>query len=134
MNSHELNHFFQDDMDWCACGMPDAAARLVLELLRACPFYDNRLRVEQLLPCRGVEYFVLYGLASADLIEHGGSVGGSWLTEKGKEVLASLEEISKTDPELGSIFPDCTEAPPETCAKCYPRLSGASAGPAKEGA
>lgn len=46
--------------------------------------------IARVLPSDGVRYFVLYLLDHWDLTEHGGSVGGSWLSEKGRDVLAVL--------------------------------------------
>ena len=68
-----------DDM-YCGCGNPEEAVGLVHELLRAAPFYDSRERVKELLPTTGVEMIVLGALDRADLIEHGGNIGGSLTT------------------------------------------------------
>lgn len=35
-------------------------------------------------------WFFLYTLSDKDLLEHGGSCSGSWLTEKGEKVLDAL--------------------------------------------
>lgn len=49
-----------------------------------------------LLVERGVtaeaRYWILYDLDRMKLSEHGGSVDGSWLTDKGREVLDALQE------------------------------------------
>lgn len=42
-------------------------------------------------------YYTLYCLTRDDLLEHGGSVGGSWLTDKGAMLLADLNELLKED-------------------------------------
>jgi hypothetical protein len=121
LTAHQLNHFFMDELHLCGCGSPEAAACLVRDILRLCPLYDNRKGIEELLPNDGVQYLILGWLTDTDLLEHGGGIGGSWLTDKGKTVLASLEEISKADAELETIFPDSTEPPPDECDKCYPK-------------
>jgi hypothetical protein len=105
----------------CGCGSPESAVRFVYDVLSAIrtrwddskplslfrpqdrPALD-RVWAEQaaamkaLLPTDGIEYFVLYILNDWDLLEHGVSVGGSWLTEKGKAMLAAL------DREVGDEF------------------------------
>jgi len=78
---------------YCGCGNPESAIELVHDLLTAAPFYENRDRVKELLPTTGIEMVVFYALESAELIEHGSSIGGSWLTERGKEALAGLRAI-----------------------------------------
>ena len=39
--------------------------------------------------------FFQYWATNEDLLEHGGSVGGSWLTAKGKGILGDLIELSE---------------------------------------
>lgn len=120
MTGHELSHFFED-WGWCGCGSPEAPAKLVLDVLRCAPFYEpaNRLSLTTLLPNDGLFYFVLYMLDRADLIEHGGSVGGAWLTDRGKAVLQSLETLVATDPEFSTVFLDGIP-PPDDCSICHP--------------
>jgi hypothetical protein len=118
--AHELNHFFIDELSFCCCGCPASVAVLIRDVLRLCPLYDHRSEFDKLLPTYGIQYFVLYILDKADLIEHGGTVGGAWLTAKGEKLRADLEAVSIYDPELNSLFPDSPEGPPESCQKCYP--------------
>lgn len=112
MTRQELRVFLAE---WqCGCGSPDDATRLLYDVLRvietrwrdseALNLFNPKDRpslneiwksesdaLKALLPSDGVYYFVLYILSDWDLLEHGGSVGGSWLTEKGKALLAALE-------------------------------------------
>ncbi len=46
----------------------------------------------------GVIDFVMYSLDNIGVLEHGGSIGGAWLTDYGKEVVDSLNKL--TDDEL----------------------------------
>ena len=117
--AHELHHFFMDEVNICGCGNPESAAVLLRDILRLCPLYDHRAEFEKFLPDRGVQHFILGVLSECDVIEHGGGIGGSWLTDKGKMLLGELNALSETDPELGVIFPGM-EAPPKSCKKCYP--------------
>jgi len=41
----------------------------------------------------GLAYGYLYMLDVLELTEHGGTVGGCWLTDKGKEVLTAIREF-----------------------------------------
>lgn len=120
MTKHELNHFFHDELHLCGCGRPEDAAVLVRDILRCCPLYQGRKQFEELLPNSGAQHIILGLLSDADVIEHGGGIGGSWLTDKGKDILASLESVAQNDPDMRSVFPDSTEPPPEECKKCYP--------------
>jgi len=44
-----------------------------------------------------IRYFVFYMLDSKDWTEHGGGVGASWLTDKGKEILDWIEKHGTDD-------------------------------------
>lgn len=88
MTLPELRVFLQD---WfCGCGSPEDAVTALERLLALHPLYDNRAAFEALIPNDGMQYLMLYTLDHFDLTEHGGSVGGGWLTEKGKAVLAAI--------------------------------------------
>ena len=88
MTRQELSVFLKT---WfCGCGLPEAAARALRDLLALHPLYENRESFERMIPDSGLQYLVLYMLAHLDLTEHGGSCGGGWLTEKGKAVLDAL--------------------------------------------
>jgi hypothetical protein len=88
MTRPELRVFLQD---WfCGCGEPDEAAKALLRLLRLHPLFDNREAFEAWLPDVGLQNLVLYSLDRKELTEHGGSVGGGWLTPLGEQVLSAL--------------------------------------------
>ena len=77
--------------DWfCGCGHPEHACAALLRLLRLQPLYNNRAEIDAWLPDDGVQHLLLYKLSADDLTEHGGSVGGGWLTDKGRDVQAAL--------------------------------------------
>lgn len=77
---------------FCGCGDPDSAMVLVRDVLK---LLSERKgwgeEAKKLLPTEGIYYFILYSLDDKKLTEHGSSVGGSWLTQKGEEVLADIE-------------------------------------------
>ena len=92
-------------LGFCGCGMPEEA----LKWLRDCladiqhrtevewkqnpPIYQGRIHARMEPLPRGVEYLLWYWMDKLQLIEHGGGVGGSWLTERGEHLLARLQSI-----------------------------------------
>ncbi|MER6606010.1 hypothetical protein ABT282_08840 [Streptomyces sp. NPDC000927] len=85
---------FRDELALCDCGQPWQGYELVLHLLAIAPYYEHPEKVTQAIGSEGATHLVLSMLTNADLIEHGGGIGGSWLTPKGKwfrEVLRSIE-------------------------------------------
>lgn len=102
MTRAELREFLYAKW-FCGCGDPEAAAVALTTLLRLHPLYEseNRAQLDELVPNEGVRYLVLYGLDQAGLTEHGTVVDGAWLTPKGAEVLAALEEASG---DLEAVF------------------------------
>jgi hypothetical protein len=65
---------------------------VLCRLLELHPLYDHRDEVEAFFNKNtGLEYLVLYMIDHLELTEHGGSVGGAWLTDKGKAVMAALQ-------------------------------------------
>jgi hypothetical protein len=88
MTRPELRVFLQE---WfCGCGSPESAAARLRDLLALHPLYDHRPEIERLLPDVGIQELVLYTLDYFDLTDHGGTVGGGWLTDKGRAVLDAL--------------------------------------------
>lgn len=88
MTREQLRVEFADS--WCGCGNPEEGYRLVRQVLLLCPLYDHRPEFEELIPDTGVEMIVLGLLDNLGLIEHGGGIGGSWLTSKGEAALKAL--------------------------------------------
>ena len=89
MTREELRVFLEG---WfCGCGNPDDAAARLCDLLTFHPLYENRGEFERLVPDSGIQHLLLYMLDHLGLTEHGGSVMGAWLSDKGKDVLTALE-------------------------------------------
>lgn len=111
---HELKTQLHDDLNVC-CGQTDDVLLHMLQVLRvfrarsdtfdkpssdkeAKEAYDKTYaELDALLglsdPSRvAVAHVYLYHLDSADMIEHGSGIRGSWITERGRRTLASLEE------------------------------------------
>lgn len=90
MNRHELRIFLKD---WfCGCGSPDMACDALRNLLEmhSIPYEQRKREIAELIPNEGIQYLIFYALDHFDLTEHGGTVDGAWLSDKGKAVLAAL--------------------------------------------
>lgn len=112
MTTPELRVFLNAWM--CGCGQPEEAVRFLRDVLQTYAerrkatdildlgIFDQGSPTRQqawerhaealaaLLPSPGIRFFVLYILSDWGLLEHGGSVDGSWLTDKGGGVLEAL--------------------------------------------
>lgn len=83
-----------ENFKFCGCGNPEKAREYLVNLLqsmkdRSASSWEVN-NVEKVALSEGVFYFVMYVLDAMRLTEHGGSVGGSWLTEKGEKMLEFL--------------------------------------------
>lgn len=75
-----------DDLNACGCGIFESRLAFLKDALNQFPLYNSNW------PHRGTalgEWFLCL-LDGAKLTEHGSSIGGSWLTEKGERLLAVL--------------------------------------------
>ena len=101
-------------LGWCGCGEPYAALQFLGEVLEAFRVsLDERDPTETreesearyLKPSRlcgaegnpGLAYGYLYNLDAVGLTEHGSNVRGSWLTDKGHEVLQAIKSITSEE-------------------------------------
>jgi hypothetical protein len=92
-----LNQVFYTELHQCGCGSPQETWELIHELLSLAPFYEDG-RWKQVEGILGRAYgFVLGVLAEVELLEHGGSVGGSWITEKGRWLLEAVGTVGLSD-------------------------------------
>lgn len=89
-------------LGFCGCGNTDDNLRFVLSILRLLHDRSNSHMAgfepytKDLIRLCGGEiqlYFVLYTLDSLQLIEHGSSIGGSWPTPKGIDLINDLTEL-----------------------------------------
>ncbi len=93
-----------EKLDWCGCGSPSEGYAALLETLQSYHTNGDRRKWSEARggnwsgDGNGYDYLILYFLNAHHLMEHGGSVGGSWLTKKGESVLRFLEEWG-TDPD-----------------------------------
>jgi len=120
-----LNQLCHSDLKFCGCGDPESVYELVRDLLglfqeRSDAWERDRQEHPPFGqagsdPARGIwqqikdligggdgtYYAVLYWLDGSGMIEHGGSVAGSWLTQKGQYYL-SLMRMHEWDDGPGS--------------------------------
>lgn len=121
-DQHRLEHLyvlFYDDaqgLGLCGCGNPESAYDLVRDLLGLAPFYeDSRWKAAESLTGNipGAHHIVLGAMERAGLIEHGTSLRGVWLTEKGKWCLAAMRATEFDDLDQQGYPHDgkpCTDA------------------------
>jgi len=91
----DLQHLYlvHTQLHLCGCGDPDEAWETVRLILNLCPLGEGGWRdVEDRLTPGGA-HIVLSCLTHAGLIEHGSSIRGSWITGKGRWVLARLAQL-----------------------------------------
>lgn len=102
MTIEELAVWFQDEAQFCGCGAPEVAAETLAKLLELSRPYSLAAQ-QSLVTDEGARYLLLYWLDAMGLTEHGGSVDGAWLTEKGTELLAALTVERERD-EFETLF------------------------------
>lgn len=77
---------------FCGCGNPEAAWQVIRNYLHEFSLMGDDWGKRTLEIETGEQYIVAYLLDHLKLTEHGGSVGGSWLTDDGEEVLTFLNK------------------------------------------
>lgn len=76
-----------DELHICGCGCPENVYRAIRDVL-ADPIKCNE----------GAYYdYMLYQLNHLGYLDHGSSIYGSFVTEKGKELLKAFDEMAKYD-------------------------------------
>lgn len=98
--------FFQ--LKACGCGLFNDRLALLKETLEVMPLHTAP--VPDYLRTPLGEWF-LSTLTDADLIEHGSSLGGSWITPKGERLLKCLADIDVFEEHIDNN--GCCE-----CEKC----------------
>lgn len=113
MSRDFVKDFYYNKLNWCGCGNPEEAIKLLRDVLSCIAerFNGNETlanksferyveRMEELL-CYKSKYAIylsyFYVMDSHGLLEHGGGVGGSWLTDSGKELLEHLNIAAELD-------------------------------------
>lgn len=89
----EAEAMYYDQIGLCGCGRPEDVHKFLLDCMSANnDHYTNLIdhkKVIELIKAKPevVAEFVLHFLDDREITEHGSSVYGSWLTERGKQVL-----------------------------------------------
>ena len=100
LSKKDIYEFWHTNLPTCGCGAPEETCELIYKVL--CGFADGSHydTLKEILP--GVyaskdkkdnyaEWFLLYRLDQLGLLEHGTIIRGSWLTDKGKELVAAMK-------------------------------------------
>ena len=98
-------------LNLCGCGSPVEIAFMIKDILKAINNKTNNNNLDfdiqwkqydmELFNTIGISSsnivyeFVLKVLDSVDVLEHGGSIGGAWLSDYGKELLCAYELINE---------------------------------------
>lgn len=100
-----LTSFFVEAFGFCGCGCLDMSIKFVRDILNC---YEDR-EEENLPPCLNLDKakevcgndnitdFILHWLDTVELTEHGSSVYGSWLTDKGEALRVYLKKVVKEE-------------------------------------
>jgi hypothetical protein len=108
-----INGLFYMDLGLCGCGNPEEAFDLVRNLLNLTPFYEHREQITELIGTGASGHIILSALDKADLIEHGNTIHGSWLTNKGqwhRKAMATVDDWEQIDVGLPHNGKSCTDA------------------------
>ena len=109
-NLHQVYHF--DYLQLCGCGDPTGAYNFCRDVLAICDRRDRKKEwidaedeIAKLIELRLqiAAHVLMHLLTHLDLLEHGGSVGGSWLTSKGAEI---VDLGPATDDLMNQDFPE----------------------------
>ena len=107
-----LYNMYFDELQLCGCGAPDNVLVMIKEVLNALNRQDSSERREVLFKTLGFEAtsldelttiqygmykFILDVLDNAEIIEHGSSIHGAWLTKHGLEILQAFELVDDLD-------------------------------------
>jgi hypothetical protein len=106
---HKLVHY---DLNLCGCGNPEDAYVLIRDLLGLAPFYDHPQQVrDRIGGDEGAQHIVLSLMDHTGLIEHGSSIGGSWITPKGEHFLGLMRRHGYDDVEQAELPHDGADCP-----------------------
>lgn len=115
---NEIQEFYYKELKWCACGNASATLEFMRDVLAAIdakteiiltnrpfnsvdPEYEAAWeKLKNLFPCDYYHPLVesyLKTLDTVGLLEHGGSIGGAWLSDKGEKILKLLQSYPLDD-------------------------------------
>ena len=80
----------RNKLPFCGCGDPGAAIMLIRRVLELHDDDDFPRLTRNLISDDGMRMLILGSLDDAGLLEHGGTIDGSWLTEDGRRFLTVM--------------------------------------------
>lgn len=90
--------FYYEKLNWCGCGDPDIAKRVVRDYLEVINNkFDSDVTFEKkfgvdLVYDNDLLLCLAYTIDAAGFTEHGSSISGAWLTDEGKMFLWLLQQ------------------------------------------
>lgn len=90
--------FYYEKLNWCGCGDPDIAKRVVRDYLEVInDKFDSDVTFEKkfgvdLVYDNDLLLCLAYTIDAAGFTEHGSSISGAWLTDEGKMFLWLLQQ------------------------------------------
>jgi hypothetical protein len=91
-------YMFLDILGGCGCGLSDEIAERAFQVLNYFSM-DHKDRTNSLFSDDNDEALsneiLAHWLDSKELIEHGSSIYGSWLTKKGEDLLNTLKSVKE---------------------------------------
>lgn len=89
----DIQKFLYTELGFCGCTEFRPAILRLIELLKWVK-QKNEIRYDKLYNSAGIYYLLVHSLDQVGLIEHGVSIRFPWLTDKGEELLAALQNFS----------------------------------------
>lgn len=87
-----------DDIPNCGCNQPDAAFKLVHDIMLLAPLHSGTwVKARELIGSDGAFQIVLAAMTDAGLLSHSGTIGGSSLGERGRWFLWAVEQVGGID-------------------------------------
>ena len=89
--------WFMTELGFCGCGSIEKIQKLAVGVLKhyGTP-HDERVKNARWHPYNHIDCEILANVFhSKDLIEHGTGIGSGWLTDRGKDVLETLEKFKE---------------------------------------
>lgn len=115
MTLEEMNEWVFDGLGFCGCGDPEGALDLLRSVLAAIQkrsdnndcddhtmddYRRDSAEIDNLIGMndrRALAFTYLYWLDELGLTEHGSNITGSWLTDKGRDILVGLNASTASE-------------------------------------
>ena len=104
----KFEEYYFSKIGMCGCGSPNDVKNFIYDLLKNHKDYKDELIDYEKMKSKRIEIirsvdtdvifeFIFHVFENANLLEHGGSVYGSWFTPDGEEFLTLLKEFKDND-------------------------------------